>query len=69
MLHFCRKAEKKQKCAKQTLKYTNYIWIAFNANLPLRKALGKGGKTATAWGQGGIAPTREHQPTTTDTTF
>jgi hypothetical protein len=25
-------------------------------NLPLRKAWGKGGKTATAWGQGGIAP-------------
>lgn len=36
-------------------------------DLPLRKALGKGGNTATAWGQG-MGPVRGlHQPTTTHT--
>lgn len=36
----------------------------------MRKAWGKGGNTATAWGQGGIAPGRaRHQPNHHQQTF
>lgn len=56
---------KKANCVKKAYRTDNPSEKQFISNLPLRKALGKGGKTATAWGQEGIAPTREHQPTTT----
>jgi hypothetical protein len=36
--------------------YLHATTLQKTTNLPLRKAWGKGGKTATAWGQGGIAP-------------
>lgn len=71
------KAELKSKASKRG-KSALYVYHCFFTiicfffiitDLPLRKAWGKGGKTATAWGQGGIAPRRGHHPTTTEYFF